>query len=75
MVFFGEPLGTPEVGASSWEVLRRPPQVTGDANDYVGKGMNGGRVVAVAPAESPFKSEVEINWLCTDSANQGSILA
>jgi glutamate synthase domain-containing protein 3 len=24
----------------------------------VGKGMNGGRVVAVAPAESSFKSEV-----------------
>lgn len=34
------------------------PKVTGDANDYVGKGMNGGRVVAVAPAESSFKSEV-----------------
>ena len=38
--------------------LTQQPKVTGDANDYVGKGMNGGRVVAVAPAESSFKSEV-----------------
>lgn len=35
-------------------------KVVGDANDYVGKGMNGGRVVAVAPAESSFKSEENV---------------
>ena len=29
----------------------------GDANDYVGKGMTGGKLVLVPPAGSPFRSE------------------
>ena len=32
-------------------------QVTGDCNDYVGKGMNGGRISAVAPESSSFASQ------------------
>ena len=32
-------------------------KVVGDCNDYVGKGMNGGRIVAVAPGPSTFQSE------------------
>lgn len=29
----------------------------GDANDYVGKGMTGGKIVVIPPAESNFKSQ------------------
>ena len=31
--------------------------VTGDANDYVGKGLSGGRVIVRPPAESKFAAE------------------
>jgi len=29
-------------------------RLVGDANDYLGKGLSGGRIVVVTPAESPF---------------------
>ncbi|KAG2445645.1 hypothetical protein HXX76_000255 [Chlamydomonas incerta] len=32
-------------------------KLVGEANDYVGKGMNGGEVAIVPPANSPFKPE------------------
>ena len=32
-------------------------RLTGDANDYVGKGLSGGKVVIRPPAESPFVAE------------------
>jgi glutamate synthase (NADPH/NADH) large chain len=32
----------------------------GDANDYFGKGLSGGRLIAVPPEGSPFKSEENI---------------
>ncbi|CAK9093820.1 unnamed protein product [Durusdinium trenchii] len=35
-------------------------QVTGDCNDYVGKGMNGGTIVAIAPPESSFPSQENV---------------
>ena len=35
----------------------RRGKVTGDCNDYVGKGMNGGRILAVAPESSSFASQ------------------
>ena len=35
-------------------------EVEGDANDYVGKGLSGGRVVIYPPATSPFKAEENI---------------
>ena len=31
-------------------------ELCGDANDYVGKGLSGGKIVIYPPAESPFKS-------------------
>jgi glutamate synthase (NADPH/NADH) large chain len=34
--------------------------VTGDANDYVGKGLSGGTVIVRPPAEAPFKAEENI---------------
>ena len=35
-------------------------EVEGDANDYVGKGLSGGRIVIYPPKESPFKAEEQI---------------
>ncbi len=35
-------------------------EVEGDANDYVGKGLSGGRIVIYPPKESPFKAEDNI---------------
>jgi len=35
-------------------------KVTGDCNDYVGKGMNGGRILAVAPESSSFASQENV---------------
>ncbi len=35
-------------------------EVEGDANDYVGKGLSGGRIVIYPPKESPFESEENI---------------
>jgi len=40
--------------------IHTPRKVTGDCNDYVGKGMNGGRILAVAPESSSFASQA---WL------------
>ena len=34
--------------------------VTGDANDYVGKGLSGGKVIVKPPAESPFAAEENV---------------
>jgi glutamate synthase (NADPH/NADH) large chain len=34
--------------------------LTGEANDYVGKGLSGGKIVVVAPKESTFKPEENI---------------
>ncbi|CAJ1415503.1 unnamed protein product [Effrenium voratum] len=35
-------------------------KVTGDCNDYVGKGMNGGCIVAVKPEESSFAAQENV---------------
>jgi len=35
-------------------------ELEGDANDYVGKGLSGGRVVVYPPSESPFVPEANI---------------
>src|SRR4051794_28949716 len=35
-------------------------RLEGDANDYVGKGLSGGRIVIHPPAESPFVAEENI---------------
>jgi glutamate synthase (NADPH/NADH) large chain len=34
--------------------------VEGDANDYVGKGLSGGRVIVYPPKDSTFSSQNEI---------------
>ena len=35
-------------------------RLTGDANDYLGKGLSGGRIIAAPPPESPFAAETQI---------------
>ena len=35
-------------------------ELEGDANDYVGKGLSGGRLVIYPPKESPFKADENI---------------
>ncbi len=35
-------------------------EITGDANDYVAKGLSGGRIIVKAPAESPFEPHENI---------------
>ncbi|WP_433324884.1 glutamate synthase large subunit [Spirillospora sp. CA-294931] len=35
-------------------------RLTGDANDYVGKGLSGGRITLRPPAEAPFAAEEQI---------------
>ncbi len=35
-------------------------EVEGDANDFVGKGLSGGRIVVYPPRESPFKAEENV---------------
>jgi glutamate synthase (NADPH/NADH) large chain len=35
-------------------------RLTGDANDYVGKGLSGGRIVVVPDEEAPFAAERQI---------------
>ncbi len=49
----------------------------GDANDYVGKGMNGGRVVIVPPRESTFESHMTaiVGNTCLYGATGGKLFA
>jgi glutamate synthase (NADPH/NADH) large chain len=49
----------------------------GDANDYVGKGMNGGKVVIVPPAESEFESHrtAIVGNTCLYGATGGKLFA
>ena len=35
-------------------------ELTGEANDYVGKGLSGGKIVVIAPKDSTFKPEDNI---------------
>ncbi len=35
-------------------------RLTGDANDYLGKGLSGGRIVLAPPDDSPFRAEEQV---------------
>jgi glutamate synthase (ferredoxin) len=52
-------------------------KLTGEANDYVGKGMHGGEIVILPPAESPFKAadNVIIGNTCLYGATGGNLFA
>ena len=36
--------------------------VEGDVNDYIGKGLSGGRVIVFPPAESTFLQRKILSW-------------
>lgn len=48
-------------------------ELEGDANDYVGKGLSGGRIIAYPPKESPFKAEenIIVGNVCLYGATSG----
>ena len=48
-------------------------QLEGDANDYVGKGLSGGRLIVYPPKSSPFKAEenIIIGNVCFFGATSG----
>ena len=52
-------------------------RLEGDANDYVGKGMTGGKLVIVPPAGSPFKTQESaiIGNTCLYGATGGRLFA
>jgi len=52
-------------------------KLTGEANDYVGKGMHGGEIVIQPPAESPFAAadNVIIGNTCLYGATGGTLFA
>jgi glutamate synthase domain-containing protein 2/glutamate synthase domain-containing protein 1/glutamate synthase domain-containing protein 3 len=35
-------------------------KLTGDSNDYLGKGLSGGRIIVVTPADAPFAAQENI---------------
>jgi glutamate synthase (ferredoxin) len=52
-------------------------KITGESNDYVGKGMNGGEIVIVPPSNSPFEAadNVIIGNTCLYGATGGALYA
>lgn len=48
-------------------------ELEGDANDYVGKGLSGGRLIVYPPKQSPFKAEenIIIGNVCLYGATSG----
>jgi len=48
-------------------------ELEGDANDYVGKGLSGGRLIVYPPRQAPFKAEenVIIGNVCLYGATSG----
>jgi len=49
-----ELLGTAGQSFAAWNVDGLHLHLVGDANDYVGKGMNGGRIVLRPPPDAPY---------------------
>jgi glutamate synthase (NADPH) large chain len=49
--------GTAGQSFGAWNIEGQHLYLEGDANDYVGKGMSGGKIVINTPVESVFKSQ------------------
>ena len=52
--------GTAGQSFGAWLAKGVTLEVEGDANDYVGKGLSGGRVIIYPPKVSPFKAEEQV---------------
>lgn len=50
-------------------------ELEGDANDYVGKGLSGGRLIIYPPKNSPFKAEenIIVGNVCLYGATSGQV--
>lgn len=50
-------------------------EIEGDANDYVGKGLSGGRIIVYPPKESSFKAEenIIVGNVCLYGATMGEV--
>jgi glutamate synthase (NADPH/NADH) large chain len=69
--------GTAGQSFGAWNVAGLLLELEGDANDYVGKGMTGGRIIVRPPAESSFvaKDTVIIGNTCLYGATGGELYA
>jgi glutamate synthase (NADPH/NADH) large chain len=69
--------GTAGQSFGVWNAGGLEMYLEGDANDYVGKGMAGGKLVIYPPAESRFKSNetVIVGNTCLYGATGGSLFA
>ena len=53
-------LGSAGQSLGAWLATGIKIEVEGDANDYVGKGLSGGKIIIYPPAQSSFKPEENI---------------
>ena len=69
--------GTAGQSFGVWNAGGLQMYLEGDANDYVGKGMTGGKLVIVPPKGSPFRSEQTsiIGNTCLYGATGGKLFA
>jgi glutamate synthase (NADPH/NADH) large chain len=69
--------GTAGQSFGAWNVTGLNLHLEGDANDYVGKGMNGGRLVIRPPADAGFEARetVIIGNTCLYGATGGVLYA
>jgi glutamate synthase (NADPH/NADH) large chain len=69
--------GTAGQSFGAWNVAGLNLDLTGDANDYVGKGMAGGRIVVRPPAGAPYvaKDTVIMGNTCLYGATGGQLFA
>jgi glutamate synthase (NADPH/NADH) large chain len=69
--------GTAGQSFGAWNVAGVNLTLTGDANDYVGKGMSGGRIVIRPPEGSSFKARetVIVGNTCLYGATGGQFFA
>ncbi|MEA3275714.1 MAG: glutamate synthase large subunit [Pseudomonadota bacterium] len=70
-------IGTAGQSFGAWNAGGLHLRLEGDANDYVGKGMAGGRIVLRPPAQSRFRSEqaVIMGNTCLYGATGGRLFA
>ncbi|MFQ5609739.1 MAG: glutamate synthase-related protein, partial [Woeseiaceae bacterium] len=69
--------GTAGQSLGAWNVAGLNLDLEGDANDYVGKGMTGGRITVRPPETSSFvaKETVIVGNTCLYGANGGELFA